>query len=358
MKVNVRHSAEMAAIHQHANVNINKLKELFPQYSQATVYRHAKRAISAEPHENKTRKNGGCPRKLSEYDCRRITRAIKRLRKTEGSFTSKRIFIESGITGNISNRTFRRALNRLGYSYRQTRKKGLMKESDFSKRIKFCRKIRKHKLRKLFWQEGIAFYMDGVGFEYKTNPLDQARAPGAREWRRSDEGLIVTSKGKKEGVKNCNFMVGISYRSGVVLCEPYSGSINSNKMVDIVDRAFPLAFRKSNSPRGRRVLMDGCPRQNSVKAFKAYDRVHAKMFRIPPRSPDLNPAENFFNLIKRELKKQAIQQQITKETMEEFKTRVKNLMENYPCDKIDKIIDTMDKRIDLILKNKGRRIKY
>lgn len=353
----MRHSAEMAAVHQHANISINKLKEMFPQYSQATIYRHAKHTISAEPRENKTKNNSGCPRKLTEYHYRRITRAIQRLRITEGSFTSKRIFLESGITG-VSNRTFRRALNRLGYSYRQTRRKGLMKESDFLKRTKFCRKIRKRKLRKSFWQEGIAIYLDGVGFEYKTNPLDQARAPGAREWRRLDEGLIVTSKGKKEGVKNCNFMVGISYRSGVVLCEPYSGSINGDKMADIVDRSFPQALRKSNSPRSKRILMDGCPRQNSAKAHKAYDRVHAKIFKIPPRSPDLNPAENFFHLIKRELKKQAIEYQITSETIDEFKARVMNLMENFPSEKIDKIIDTMDKRIGLILKNNGRRIKY
>ena len=80
--------------------------------------------------------------------------------------------------------------------------------------------------------------------------------------------------------------------------------------------------------------------------------------KIPPRSPDLNPAENFFHLIKRELKKQAIEYQITSETIDEFKARVMNLMENFPSEKIDKIIDTMDKRIGLILKNNGRRIKY
>ena len=358
MRVTLRHSAEMAAVHQHAEVNIKKLKELFPQYSQAKIYRHAKKPISNELQESKAKNNGGCPRKLTEYDYRKFKRAITRLRKTKGSFTSKRIGIESGITGNISNRTFRRALNKLGYSYRQTRKKGLMKEADFLKRVKFCRKIKKHKLRQTFWREGISFFMDGVGFEHKTNPLDQARAPGAREWRRSDEGLVVTSKGKKEGVRNCNFMVGISYLYGVVLCEPYSGSITGEKMVEIVETAFPLAFQKSNSPRSKRVLMDRCPRQNSAKAFKAYDRIDAKIFRIPPRSPDLNPAENFFHLVKRKLKKQAIEQQITKETFKKFKTRVKNLMENFPAEKIDHIIDSMDKRIDLILKCKGRRIKY
>ena len=56
---------------------------------------------------------------------------------------------------------------------------------------------------------------------FKTNPLDQARAPKAREWRKKNEGLEIgcTAKGKKEGSVNSNFMVGISYNGGVVLCE-------------------------------------------------------------------------------------------------------------------------------------------
>ena len=33
------------------------------------------------------------------------------------------------------------------------------------------------------WKEGIAFYLDGTGFTYKRNPLDQARAPIASVWR-------------------------------------------------------------------------------------------------------------------------------------------------------------------------------
>ena len=27
------------------------------------------------------------------------------------------------------------------------------------------------------WKDSVAFYLDGVSFVYKTNPMDQARAP-------------------------------------------------------------------------------------------------------------------------------------------------------------------------------------
>ena len=53
-------------------------------------------------------------------------------------------------------------------------------------------------LKEEFWTEGISFYFDGVGFVHKTIPHDEARSSGARNWRKSGEGLIHTAKGKKK----------------------------------------------------------------------------------------------------------------------------------------------------------------
>ena len=82
------------------------------------------------------------------------------------------------------------------------------------------------------------------------------------------------------------------------------------------------------------------------------------IFKIPARSPDLNPIENFFNIMVKELNKQAIEKKITKESFEEFSNRIKQTMLTYPIQKIDKIIESMDNRINMILKNQGHRIKY
>ena len=59
----------------------------------------------------------------------------------------------------------------------------------------------------------------------------------------------------------------------------------------------PEAFDKSIDSFGRKVLIDGCPRQNSKKALKALEDVGALVFKIPPHSPDLNLIENFFALV-------------------------------------------------------------
>ena len=357
--VHIRHSSDMAALHQHANVKVKQLITMFPQYSPATIYRHAKRPIGKDIPINKSKLNKGRPRKISQRDSRKIVRSVKVLRKEIGSFTSRRVAIQANIDSfSVSNRTVRREMNRNGFKYQNTRRKGLMKESDFAERLTFCRKFKNRNLGTSFWSEHVSFYLDGVGFEYKTNPFDHARAPKSREWRRDDEGLILTTKGKKEGCTNSNFMVGISYNKGVVLCDRYSGSITGEKMANIVRSSFSDAFEKSIAPRAKRVVMDGCPRQNSKAAFKAYDELHAKMMKLPPRSPDLNPIENFFHTAKDLLKTQAIENKITAETFEEFTLRVKTMLETFPVDAIDKIIMSMEKRINLVLKANGRRIKY
>ena len=58
--------------------------------------------------------------------------------------------------------------------------------------------------------------------------------------------------------------------------------------------------------------MNGCPRQNSAKARKAITKVEVMTFKIPARSPDLNRNENFLNIVAKDLKKQAVVNNIRK----------------------------------------------
>ena len=92
------------------------------------------------------------------------------------------------------------------------------------KRLQFARKM-KRDYRLDVWTKQIGFYLDGVSFVYKRNPLDQARAPKARIWRRKDEGLTTgcLAKGRKEGTGGnyVKVIVAISHNKGVIACHPF-----------------------------------------------------------------------------------------------------------------------------------------
>ena len=129
-------------------------------------------------------------------------------------------------------------------------------------------------------------------------------------------------------------------------------------MAEIVYSSFNNACEQGSDPKGRRFLQDGCPRQNSKAAGVAFDYVNATVFEIPSRSPDLNPIDTFFHMVNNKLRQQALDDRIRKETFQEFSACVREAMIEYPVEEIDEIIETMDKRIEMVLKAKGMRIKY
>ena len=167
--------------------------------------------------------------------------------------------------------------------------------------------------------KNIAFYLDGVCFTHKTNPADEAKASKGRIWRKENEGLnrACTAKGSHEGSggKLVKMMVAITHKEGVVLCDQYE-KLDGQYFKHLVLKEFRVMFKKAKKGCSRLWLQDGDPSQNNAAARIAMKSTHAKLLSISPRSPDINPLENLFHLIKRQLNNDAIVQKIRKETQE------------------------------------------
>lgn len=84
------------------------------------------------------------------------------------------------------------------------------------------------------------------------------------------------------------------------------------------------------------------------KAQEAIAAVGGRKFTIPARSPDLNPIENIFHNIKRQLQDDALSKRITKETYTQFCARIKATLLNFSPEIIDRKIASMDQRIDMM----------
>ena len=258
----------------------------------------------------------------------------------------------------VSDGTVRRLLNRKGYFFLQARKKGLMSETDKAKRVEFARKMQAN-YPPTVWTDNLAFYLDGVSFVYKTNPMDQA--PKGRVWRKKSEGLKqgCLAKGSKAGTggKVAKMMVAITHGKGVLICERYE-KMDAQYLTSFIDHHFDTMFERSGKGLNRLWLQDGDPSQNSKSACDAMDRCHAELLKIPPRSPDLNPIENIFHIVSRKLQKDAIDQSITRESYQEFCDRVRRTIYDISHQLIDKTIESMNTRIADIVRNNGERLKY
>ena len=100
------------------------------------------------------------------------------------------------------------------------------------------------------------------------------------------------------------------------------------------------------------------PSQTSGAAKLAFVEIEAEFHEIPPRSPDLNPIENIFHLVKLFLENEAISRNITWESFEQFQNRVFRALESVSIETIVKTIASMSNRIQAILSSKGARTKY
>ena len=218
----------------------------------------------------------------------------------------------------------------------------MLTRKDAYKRLKFVRQMKR--LSPSFWKRCISFFFDRTSFVHKTNPYDQARAVKSLAWRTRNEGLALycTSKGK----------------TGVICCDKYTQRLNGEFFASYIRNRFPSHFQASANPRAMRFLQDGDPSQNSTKAQRALQDVGALLFRIPARSPDLNPIENIFTIVTAKLERDALRKQITHETFEQFSDRVEKTLCNIDPKLIDRTIESMNKTIELIIKRRGRRLKY
>ena len=226
-------------------------------------------------------------------------------------------------------------MNKADYKYLRSRKKGILTKSHIARLID---KI-KNKIGQEFWSLGTILYLDGTGFIYKTNPLDQAFSPQVREWQRANEGLSYecTAKGKKEGSTQAKFMVAISYDQGVVMCEQYK-LISGPKSAKMMDNCLPKAFDLSIIPHDRRFVQVGDRSQNSAVSNEIMENLGAEVVSIAARSPEINCIEYFFHLVGEGLVEDTKNKNITNETFEEFPARVQNIIVNFDRKAINSLI--------------------
>lgn len=306
-------------------------------------------------------KKMGRPRSLNERDERMILRQIQVFRRGDnaGRFCLDQVRKAAGL-GTVPLHTIRRVLVRHGFAYRQARKKGLLTVKDLKKRLDFVNRMKKERPGDV-WENEVCFYLDGKSFVHKINPLSTCTSPRARVWRKASEGLEkgCTSKGSKCGTggRNVNFIVCISHGHGVCSVTKYE-KMDGAYFTSYVKEEFPRLFRDFGKTEEKLWLQDGAPPQNCKSARAAWESLGAKLLNIPPRSPDLNPIENVFHLAVRALEKDTMEQVIIHETYEQFVARVTRILHAIPISVIDKTIESVGKRINMIIANKGKRLKY
>jgi len=349
---------EIAQTCDMSKTSVGRLSHMMTKSSNSTLMKKNNRKSSSDNAPSRSSKIGR-PKKLTVRAERYVMRELKKLRSSEGSFSIARLMTVTGLSQeDITIRSVSNLIRRNGYGLYQARKKGLLSKNDLKVRVKFARRMLKRPDD--FWCNDVAFYLDAISFIYKTNPHDQARSPKSKIYRKPSEGLSpsCTARGNKEGTggRTVRLVVAITYKKGVLVCEPYK-KMNGEYFKTFVRRNFKAMFKASGKD-SLVFVQDGDPSQNSAVAKAAMAKCKAQILSIPPRSPDINPIENYFHLVRRQLQHDALHKNITHESMEQFQDRIIDTMRAIPQSIIDKTIKSIPNRLAKIIEGKGQRTKY
>ena len=117
--------------------------------------------------------------------------------------------------------------------------------------------------------------------------------------------------------------------------------MNGHYLSAFIDNHFDRLFGAADKGCTRMFLQDGDPSQNSVSARAAMQRTNSTLIKLCPRSPDLAVIENVFPMVSRMLKRQALQQQLRRETFEQFKNRVISTFHSIPVETVNNLIRSL-----------------
>ena len=126
-----------------------------------------------------------------------------------------------------------------------------------------------------------------------------------------------------------------------MLCKHYE-TLVSKLFAEFIENNFLGIFKSTCNPTGNVFVQDGDPSQNSKAAKTALDKNGVVQFSISLRSLDLNPIENTFNLVdknlnafnlvNKNLSSDAVKYSICKEVYAKFVERVENTLLSYPIE--------------------------
>ena len=149
---------------------------------------------------NNVSRKSGQRRKISERDGPALIQGLQRVGLRSWNVTVKTVVKDSGCSFQQAHRrTFSCFQNEKGHGYLIARRKGILSEKDQRRHLQYAREMKRGLSRNPdVFKHDIAFYLDGVSFVHRQNPLQAAATAKSRIKWKKNEGLQFTGKGSKD----------------------------------------------------------------------------------------------------------------------------------------------------------------
>ncbi len=281
----------------------------------------------------------GRPRKLTPRQERLLMRRVEENRHASSLQLSKEVESQTGVT--ISHDTIRRTLQRNGMHGCHPRKKPLLKPRHKKARLEFARAH----------ADKDEDYWDSILWSDETK-INVFGTDGFKTvWRRKGEEykekcMVPTVKHGGGSV----LMWGCMSAAGVGELHFIDGIMNSQMYCSILKEKMLPSLRAL----GRRALFqhDNDPKHTSKVTVGFLKKNRVKVIQWPSRSPDLNPIEHLWGILKRQVEHHSPSsiQSLKEVILEEWK--------KIDLAKCRQLVHSMPRRLGAVIKNHGGHTKY
>lgn len=254
--------------------------------------------------------------------------------------------LESDIGVKVSANTVRRVLNKAGLGAIEKKPKPMLSKANIKKRLQWAithKDWTSDDWKRVIWTD-----------ETKINRFQS----DGRTWAWIREGETLKQKHRKMTVKHGGGGImlwsAISAAGTGWMCK-IEGRMDQTLYKDIIDdeldQTIDEVCEKLGLARDQIIFQqDNDPKHKSKMVMSHLENQQYTLMEWPPQSPDLNPIENMWGLLKRRLNEYDTAPKGLNELYERVTHIWYNVITKEEC---QKVIDSMPRRIEQVIKNKG-----
>lgn len=289
-----------------------------------------------------TVKGQGRKKVTSEREDRLISRLIVSGECDNATQVRRNLSRNNGV--NISSRTIRRRLRKVGLRARVKCKKPRLSTAHTKHRLEWAKERvnwGENEWKKVLWSDEKKFKLfgsDGKEWCYKRNnePLSLRTTRGTVKW--GGGGIMVW---------------GCFSRAGVGKLHKIDSIMDSNMYQRILRYKMKSSARSlfGNSP--FLFQQDNDPKHTSSSTVKFLERTGVDVMSWPSQSPDLNPIEHLWFIVDRK-----VRENHKPMNMNELWENIQEEWSKIPLTTCQKLVDSMPKRCQEVIRAKGHSTKY
>lgn len=133
------------------------------------------------------------------------------------------------------------------------------------------------------------------------------------------------------------------------------GNMNANDYIQIINTRYLKSLKTFRlEVRSSILQQDNDPKHVAKKTLEFFKKKQIKVLKWPAQSPDLNPIENLWHIMKRQLYGYAEQAK----TKDELWERCKDVWQSISVETCKNLSESMPRRIEAVIKSKGGHTKY